>query len=296
MRFALCFSGQMRSLDQCVTSIRHHLIEPLAAGGANEVDVFVHAAADEDADTALRLDPRILHIEPQPTFDEKLYALRIGRGCVGIQSVLRQLWSIQKSNELKRRYATSRGFRYDCAMRVRPDTEFAQGPLEALRFTPGTRGVWIPKFSNWYGLNDRFAWGSDLEMDLYSNRFDALDHYLAAGGVFHPESFLFWTLAVRRVPIFRSDVAFYTLRKNGDRIVPDFHSEYREALPCFPPPQPDCLDVRGLPNLPCIGDGRPSLIWRGPAIQPLTAAPATAIAPCAASSSAPKPEAIAAVR
>ena len=276
MNIALCMSGQMRSLAQCASTIRRHLIEPLEAGGKNRVDLFVHAAADEDADSALLLDPKILHVEAQPWFDEKKYALRLGRGCVGIQSVLRQLWSIKKANELKRRHAASRGFRYDYSFRLRPDTEFVQGPLEAFGVEPGKRGVFIPKFSNWYGLNDRFAWGSDVEMDLYSNRLDALDDYIAAGGVFHPESFLFWTLAIRRVPILRSSAAFFTLRKNGDRVLPDFHSEYRETIACYPAPQKDCLDVRDLPDMPCLGEGKPSALWRGPELVRMVAAPAPA--------------------
>ncbi len=264
MKVALCFSGQMRTLAQCIGTIRRHLLEPLAAAGA-EVDTCVHAAADADADSALQLSPRILHVEPQPWFDEKRYACRIGRGCVGIQSVLRQLWSIKKSNDLKRQYAATQGIRYDWSFRVRPDSEFVQGPLEfagiATRVTP-VRGVFVPKFSNWYGLNDRFAWGSDLEMDTYSNRFEKLDDYVAIGGVFHPESFLYWSLAAGRAPILRSNVAFFTLRKSGDRVLPDFHSEYREAVRCFPPSQADCLDVTGLPDMPCLGEGKPSALWR----------------------------------
>jgi hypothetical protein len=265
MKVALCFSGQMRTLAQCMSTIRRHLLEPLAAAGA-EIDTFVHAAADADAESALLLSPRILHVEPQPWFDEKRYAWRIGRGCVGIQSVLRQLWSIKKSNDLKRQYAATQGIRYDWSFRVRPDTEFVQGPIEFAAVTsrrPPARGVFIPKFSNWYGLNDRFAWGSDLEMDTYSNRFEKLDDYIAAGGVFHPESFLFWSLAAGRAPILRSNVAFFTLRKNGDRVLPDFHSEYREATRCFPASQADCLDVTGLPDMPCFGEGKPSVSWTG---------------------------------
>ena len=77
--------------------------------------------------------------------------------------------------------------------------------------------IYIPKFANWYGYNDRFAIGPPALMDLYMNRFKDLDTYFDAGGTFHPESFLAWQLRRHHIAVARTNITFNLLRMDGSR-------------------------------------------------------------------------------
>jgi hypothetical protein len=50
-------------------------------------------------------------------------------------------------------------------------------------------------------------------MRRYFTRLDRLDEYIDAGGIFHPETFLWW--AMQGVKVTRSRAVFSTLRADG---------------------------------------------------------------------------------
>jgi hypothetical protein len=50
-------------------------------------------------------------------------------------------------------------------------------------------------------------------METYFNRFSGLDEYISRGGIFHPESFLAYSLEL--LPVKRTCALFDTLRKDG---------------------------------------------------------------------------------
>lgn len=196
MKTAVLVSGQMRSLEKTHEQLRSFY-----------PDAFwvIHAAKDEDSDKAFLLRPNVVVIEEQPYIEEKKeYAWQIGRGCHGIQSVLRQLWAMNRAWEI---YKKS-GFESDCVVRLRPDLVFRAFPE-----VPKDDAVYIPKFCNYWGLNDRFAFGRTSWMEAYFTRAKKLDEYIIRGGIFHPESFLAYALHL--LPIKRTDAVFDTLRKDG---------------------------------------------------------------------------------
>jgi hypothetical protein len=186
----------MRSLDK--TSEQLKSLYP-------EASWIIHAAKDDDAEKAFLLKPNILVIEEQPYIEEKReYAWQIGRGCHGIQSVLRQLWAMQRVWQI----FSNSGIEADCVVRLRPDLVFRTPPE-----CPKDDAIYIPKFCNYWGYNDRFAFGKRCWMEAYFNRYSRLSEYISMGGIFHPESFLAFSIGA--FPIKRTCALFDTLRKDG---------------------------------------------------------------------------------
>ena len=213
MRTAVLLSGQFRSGLQCLPSVHKHLLSHLG-----NYDVYAHIALDGDANDVRLYQPNGLKLVEQPTLDEKNYIHQTGRQVYGVQGVLRQLWSIEESYRLCRAYGND----YDWYIRLRPDTQFFND-IEPLEFL-NPNYVYLPKFHNWWGYNDRFAIIGAKWAKAYHNRYSALDDYISQGGIFHPETNLKWTLDRANCPIARTGMVFDTVRKDGNRLSPEYYS------------------------------------------------------------------------
>jgi hypothetical protein len=195
MKTVVLISGQMRTADQCAAGIRS--LYP-------DATFVVHAVADEDADKAFLFRPAVTVIEPQHEMPEQReYSWQMGRGCHGVQRVLKQLWGLRRVWQV----FEASGIEADCIVRCRSDLVFAVPP------EPPAAGFWVPTFCNWWGLNDRYAFGDLPAMRRYFTRLDRLDEYTDAGGIFHPETFLGW--AMQGVKMTRTRAVFSTLRADG---------------------------------------------------------------------------------
>lgn len=196
MTTAVLVCGQMRTADKCAAGIRE--LYP-------DATFIVHAVADEDADKAFLFRPAVTVIEPQHEMPERReYSWQIARGCHGVQRVLKQLWGL---NRVWQAFEAS-GIEADVVVRCRPDLVFTVPP-EA----PAGSGVHVPTFCNYWGFNDRFAYGDRETMRRYFTRLTKLDEYIDAGGFFHPETFLAW--AMDGVQLHRTQAVFSTLRPDG---------------------------------------------------------------------------------
>jgi hypothetical protein len=195
MKTVVLISGQMRTADQCAAGIRS--LYP-------DATFVVHAVADEDAEKAFLFRPAVTVIEPQHEMPERReYSWQMGRGCHGVQRVLKQLWGLRRVWQV----FEQSGIEADCIVRCRSDLVFAVPP------EPPAAGFWVPTFCNWWGLNDRYAFGDLPAMRRYFTRLDRLDEYTDAGGIFHPETFLGW--AMQGVKMTRTRAVFSTLRADG---------------------------------------------------------------------------------
>ena len=195
MKTAVLISGQMRTADQCAAGIRE--LYP-------DATFVVHAVADDDAEKAFLFRPAVTVIEPQHEMPERReYSWQMGRGCHGVQRVLKQLRGLRRVWQV----FEASGIEADCIVRCRSDLVFAVPP------EPPAAGFWVPTFCNWWGLNDRYAFGDLPAMRRYFTRLDRLDEYTDAGGIFHPETFLGW--AMQGVKMTRTRAVFSTLRADG---------------------------------------------------------------------------------
>jgi len=203
LKVAVLVSGQMRTADKCAAVIRE--LYP-------DVPFVVHAVADDDADKAFLFKPAVTVIEPQHEMPERReYSVQIGRGCHGVQRVLKQLWGLRR---VWHAFETS-GIEADVIVRCRPDLVFSVPPEP-----PNRNGIYVPRFCSWGGLNDRFAFGSLTAMRSYFTRLDWLDEYIDFGGIFHPETFLAATLRHGGHAVHRTQAVFATLRPDGTRDEP----------------------------------------------------------------------------
>jgi len=203
MKTAVLICGQMRTADQCAAGIRD--IYP-------DATFVVHAVADEDAEKAFLFRPAVTVIEPQHEMPERReYSVQLGRGCHGVQRVLKQLWGLSRVWQV----FEASGIEADIIVRCRADLAFSVPP-EPL----AGEGWRVPTFCNWFGFNDRFAFGDLPAMRRYFTRLDRLDEYIDAGGMFHPETFLCW--AMRGDPAERTQAVFATVRADGTRDEPQW--------------------------------------------------------------------------
>jgi hypothetical protein len=60
-------------------------------------------------------------------------------------------------------------------------------------------------------------------MKTYFTRFQRLDEYIDIKGMFHPEIFLAWSIIDKKIMIQRTKTVFYSLRKDGSRIEPNYN-------------------------------------------------------------------------
>lgn len=212
-KVAVLVCGQMRTLDQTYNQVKS--IYPNA-------DFYVHAVFDEDAEKGFLLKPKVFFSEPQHEMPERLeYSWNIARGCHGVQRVLKQLWGLEKVWNIYEKY----GDKHDVIVRWRPDTLFFVPPENPETITEeNLNHIFIPKFSNYHGLNDRFAFGNYENMKTYFTRFKRLDEFIDKKGMFHPETFLGWSIVDKRIGIQRTNAAFWSLRKDGSRIEPNYNA------------------------------------------------------------------------
>lgn len=221
MTTAILISGHMRTADLCHDSIKRHILDRI---GLHRI--YINVGDDADGWKAALFDASISLRQNQPTLAEKNYAEHLALGCYGVQVVLRQLWSLQGAWDLMRadKYAP------DYVIRLRPDCYFHNDiePLEEI----APRAIYVPTFHNFHGLNDRFALGDYDAMQAYCNRLDTLDKYIAAGGVFQPESHLKWTMERAGVAVKRTRILFDLVRAGGLHVKPEWNKdcEYGDVL------------------------------------------------------------------
>lgn len=221
MSVAVLISGQMRTADICIDSIARHIFRQIG-----QHEIYVEAADDADAHKIHSFRVSLGQVRVQPLLPEKNYQEKIGLGCYGVQVVLRQLWSLREAWKLME----SDGLKPDWVIRLRPDCWFHSNIEDLSKCDPNA--VYVPTFHNFFGLNDRFAFGGYDAMKVYCERLDTMDDYIAAGGVFHPESHLKWALSQGGIPFLRTSVTFDLIRANGQRIKPQWnHDCYYGDIP-----------------------------------------------------------------
>lgn len=211
---AICISGQIRCLDMCIEQIRVNLLPHIP-----QYDIFVHTALDGDTHKAYLLDPKRLLAEKDIEMDEHRW--QSYRGLRNIKGLLLQVWS------LKQAYDLVQGD-YGAVLRLRTDTRPLQ-PLDDMDFD--NQSVFIPKADNYFGYNDRFAFGPTHLMAHYMTRFDRLNEFaIANNNMLHAETFLKWALDTRQVPVKRISMKLATARQNGDIDRSQSTKEYGDIL------------------------------------------------------------------
>jgi len=207
-QLALLFSGQARTLDVCLSSIKTTF--PTA-------EVFAHAYLDEDSSKVELLDPTRCIIEPAKEMPErKEYTWQVGRWCYGIQGMLKQLWSLKRVWEI---YSYSNK-KHKWIARCRYDVQYT-GQLED--FWNWDCDLILPKHDNWWGINDRFAIMKYEVAEMYFTRLNVFDEYVNNSGMVHPETFL--KKVTEQLNIARTNLIAETVRKTGEVVKPTYRAD-----------------------------------------------------------------------
>lgn len=210
---AVCVSGQMRSLERCLASIKNNLLAHIP-----DYDIFVHTTLDADAEKALWLNPKRILVEKDIATREDERWIK-HRDTPTIHQVLLQLWSIKQSFLLI-------DDTYDAIIRMRPDLQVLDA-LDDMEFD--SQSICLPKRDNYYGYNDRFAFGPTHLMQPYMTRIDEFNAF-AQDHPIHTEIFLKWFLDKHSIPVSRMNAKFLTIRKDGSCLPPQQQERYGDIM------------------------------------------------------------------
>lgn len=197
MKVAICFSGVLRTFEECWPSYQRILSK-------YDCDLFVATTPGT-----------VLHNYP---FKKVLYQVDewIDEGDLNqnknsetiVQNTLRQFYFIKLANDLQKSYAKEKGIKYEWIIRTRLDNIIVNDLPNLHELDPSK--IYIPEGHDhpmaWIGegINDRFAFGGEYPMTIYCDKACFIDHYMRESKKrFHPETILKWFLDHRGINIQR---------------------------------------------------------------------------------------------
>lgn len=216
MRIALCFSGQLRTFEECFPYIEDNLIK---ANPQHEFDMIGYFNSDNDLiyDELKDYPFKSLLVEPDVELPNLMY--QDNKYTINYpprsKAVFYQLYAIQNANKLRKQYEQDNNFEYDFVVRIRPDFKYLDSvDLSNLEFGK----IYLPLENDHFGYNDRFAIGSREVMEIYMNRFDfwMKQHPEIVNYTTHIETNLKIWLDINTIPIDRIPFSYCTCRVDGD--------------------------------------------------------------------------------
>lgn len=198
MKTALCVSGQARGVSNGWQNIFHNLVKP------NDPDIFVHIwGRESDAEVIAIRDlykPLSMVVEEPRKFvnseldiDRQYARWPFGANRDDFVDRTYSMWySVLQANLVKEKHRLATNTHYDCVMRARTDINFSR-PIECATYDLSAIHLTdknIPEM-----VDDRFAFGPNNLMNIYSSGFCMYDHInkirSAKDGIFCAEIILF---------------------------------------------------------------------------------------------------------
>ena len=175
MNIAVCFSGQLRSIELTYKNIIKFL-----NNNFDEYKIFAHIPENKkinkkfdeyfkNSEYMVERDPRIrktnLKDSQVQSIKSKFKSLKKAK-----IAYMHQLYGIFKSNELKREYETKNNLLFDWVLRCRSDLMFYDSNLDLTQMN--NKYLYTPDFHSWGGINDRFIISSSKNMDIFSDLYN----------------------------------------------------------------------------------------------------------------------------
>lgn len=176
MNIAICFSGQLRSLDLSYKNISKFLNENF-----ENYKIFAHIPENKHINQEfMEYFPNSIYVvekdlkikktklknqqfkSVKPKFKNNLKKAKIAH--------MQQLYGIFKSNQLKTLYEKENNILFDWVVRCRSDIKFYNSNLDLPNMK--NQYLYTPNFHSWGGINDRFVVSSSKNMDVFSNLFN----------------------------------------------------------------------------------------------------------------------------
>lgn len=210
---ALCFSGYISSIKSTFGFIMARLVSVLFP------DIFMHVwrkTEDDIKDLEWLIDnfkPKRLLVLDQVDFSnhEKLrYRVIVSSAPINEPirhnafNALSMFFAISQANRIKLDFEQQHNYVYKTTIRCRYDTVF-NNPIDPCLCD--LNQVCIPSGQDHHhGLNDQFALGPSILMNIYSSLFQNIESYVLNDNVnMHPETLLRYHLCKNEVPVSRFD-------------------------------------------------------------------------------------------
>ncbi len=219
MNVAICFSGQLRSLEKTYESIENFL-----QNNFNKFKIFAHIPLSENSDDFIKYfkSANIL-VEKDPVIKKtklknkqfKSVEHKFGSLKAAKFAHMQQLYGIYKANNLKIEYEKTSGTSFDWVIRCRSDLKFYESKLHLEILNKDV--IYTPNFHDWGGINDRIVIGSSTNMDIFCNIFNHVKKYPIPG--FNAENIFKNYLTKKNIMTKEIDtLKFNRVRNNGEEL------------------------------------------------------------------------------
>ena len=175
MNIAVCFSGQLRSIELTYKNINKFL-----NNNFEDYKIFAHIPENkkinqqfdqyfQDSLYIIEKDPNIrktkLKNSQFKSVKNKFKSLRKAK-----IAHMQQLYGIFKCNELKKEYEAKNNLVFDWVLRCRSDLMFYDSNIDLSKMN--NKYLYTPNFHNWSGINDRFIISSSENMDTFADLYN----------------------------------------------------------------------------------------------------------------------------
>ncbi len=236
LRVAVVFFGITRALRLTLPAIEANIIAP-ARAIAQEVRLFGHFFRQTEISNPRSGESGALDPEEYRLLALDAVEIEEPGACLNLYPVTEMqakgdIWRddfasfrnlVHQLHSLKRATLLAEAFRPDIVIFARPDLLYHDSMAEALDFLARVHRqfVLVPDWSQWFGLNDRFALVKGAEaIAAYGRRAERMGEYCARGKRLHAERFLKYALEGQRVrPV---HLRASRVRSNGLQVLEDF--------------------------------------------------------------------------
>jgi hypothetical protein len=236
LKIAIIFFGITRALRLTLPAITENLIAP-AREIAGELRTYGHfftqtAIQNVRSGEEGELDPeeyRLLALDgveleaPGACLDLYPMAAMQAKGDIWRDDFASFRNLVHQLHSLRRATLMAEAFQPDIVIFARPDLLYHDSLAEPLDFLARVHRqfVLVPDWSEWFGLNDRFALAKGAEgIAAYGRRAERMGEYCARGKRLHSERFLKFALADQRVR--KLHLRASRVRSNGLQVLEDF--------------------------------------------------------------------------
>jgi hypothetical protein len=208
MKVAICFSGLVRTFEECWPSYSRLL-------NKYECDIF---GASSPNDVLTKHAFKKLLLQEDEFIDEKDYNQKKSKE-TSIQNTLRQFYFTELCNKLRIQYEEEKQIKYDWVIRTRFDNWMIDD-IPILEQCDHNN-MYIPLGNDHpmaqpgVGINDRFAFASNNQMNIYCNKLSCIPEFMQ-NNEFHPETILKWVLDRNKINIVRFNECTKIYRGNNE--------------------------------------------------------------------------------